>query len=287
MNNWTLITQPVRWQSKGLFLRERYLTSSTHSNHRYTEKIINIVGDQRTTKRIALMGEQFNLRRTINNTRGRRLESYAMEFCLTLPKGYRPDPEKWIKVVNDICYYTCKYCKLTPEEFKRFKSCIRAVLHQQDQSVKGGTGDHIHLIIPKVVFDGENFKILKELQRKQYTKIIKNIYTSSVIKHFGYNLSDYSPKNKNSGKRLETWKAIKNDLDSSIIKNKSLIGIIQQMEKWFLAFEENNEKQMNRQFNRIKKSYLEHITQGDKNQIPDKYFESIRKIEKLSQRRIR
>ncbi|MCG7499891.1 hypothetical protein MHO82_23780 [Vibrio sp. Of7-15] len=227
MNKWTVITQPVKWQSKGLFLRERYLTSTTHSNHKNTEKIISICGNKTTVKRVSLMGEQFNLRRTINRTKGRRLESYAMEFCLTLPKGYRPDVESWRNVIDDICSNTQKYCKLTPEEFKRFKLCIRAVLHQQDQNINSGTGDHIHLIIPKIVCDGHNFRILKNLQRKQYTKIVKSIYTSSVLKNFGYNISEYSPKHKNTGLKLEIWKANKNELDSNIEKKQNPIAYAQ------------------------------------------------------------
>lgn len=284
MNNWTVITQPVKWQSKGLFLRERYLTSTTHANHKNTDKIISICGNQTTTKRIALMGEQFNLRRTVNNSRGRRLESYAMEFCLTLPKGYRPDPKSWRNVIDDICSNTQKYCKLTQEEFKRFKLCIRAVLHQQDQSIKGGTGDHIHLIVPKVVFDGDDFRILKELQRKQYTNIIKNIYTSSVLKNFGYKIDDYSPKNNDTGKKLEIWKANKQKLDINITQNQNLLRMIKQIEKWFLAFEERNEKQMNRQFNRIKKSYMDCIV-GD-GSIPDSTRHTLAKIESLSNKNI-
>ncbi|TNZ71745.1 hypothetical protein CGK41_16175 [Vibrio parahaemolyticus] len=284
MNNWTVITQPVKWQSKGLFLRERYLTSTTHSNHKYTEKIISICGNQATVKIIALMGEQFNLRRTVNNSRGRRLESYAMEFCLTLPKNYRPNSESWRNVIDDICVNTRKYCKLTQEEFKRFKSCVRAVLHQQDQSIKVGAGDHIHLILPKVVFDGDDFRILKELQRKQFTKIIKNIYTSSVLKNFGYRIEDYSPKHKNTGKKLEIWKANKQELDSNITKNKILLRMINQMEKWFLAFEEKNEKQMNRQLNRIKKSYLNCIAEDSL--IPDSTRNTLVKIESLSNKNI-
>ncbi|MFA0672539.1 hypothetical protein AB4584_25475 [Vibrio splendidus] len=258
------------------------MTSTTHANHKNTDKIISICGNQTTTKRIALMGEQFNLRRTINNSRGRRLESYAMEFCLTLPKSYQPDPKSWRNVIDDICSNTRKYCKLTPEEFKRFKSCVRAVLHQQDQSIKGGTGDHIHLILPKVVFDGDDFRILKELQRKQFTKIIKNIYTSSVLKNFGYRIEDYSPKNKDTGRKLEIWKANKNELDSNVTQNQNLIRMIKQMGKWFLAFESKNEKQMNRQFNRIKKSYMDCIV-GD---ISDSTRNALTKIESLSNKSI-
>ncbi|MGF1699611.1 hypothetical protein L4D09_04750 [Photobacterium makurazakiensis] len=234
-------------------------------------------------KRIALMGEQFNLRRTVNNSRGRRLESYAMEFCLTLPKGYRPEPQAWRRVISDICSNTQKYCKLSPEEFKRFKTCVRAVLHQQDQSIKGGTGDHIHLILPKVVIDDNNFRILKELQRKQYTKILKNIYTSSVIKQFGYKIEGYSPKNKNSGKKLEVWKANKNTLDHNIDKSRTLIRIVKQMDNWLLAFRERDERQMNRQVNRIQKSYLDYIS-SQNNDIPDNIISSIRKIERLSKK---
>lgn len=86
IRNWTVITQPVKWQSKGLFLRERYLTSQSHPNHKNTTKIISLIGSADTVRKISLLGENFNLNRIIKKSRGRRLESYAMEFCLTLPK---------------------------------------------------------------------------------------------------------------------------------------------------------------------------------------------------------
>ncbi|MCG9665818.1 hypothetical protein L1D26_22470 [Vibrio mediterranei] len=285
MKNWTVITQPVRWQSKGLYLRERYLTSVNHSNHRNTESIIDIIGDSSSVKRIALMGEHFNLKRNVSNSRGRRLESYAMEFCLTLPKGFRPAPEEWTQVVNDICFYTRQYCKLTPEESKRFDLSVRAVLHRQDPKTKLGAGDHIHLILPKVVRDGDKLRILKELQRKQYTKIVKSIYTSSVLRNFGYEINNYSPKATNSGRKLEIWKANREKLEIDISRNNELLRIVNQMKKWFIAFETNDNKQKNRQFNRIKKSYLDYILDNDA-KLPDSVIKNLNTIETLSNKKL-
>lgn len=61
--------------------------------------------------------------------------------------------------------------------------------------------------------------------------------------------------------------------------------MLKQMEKWFLAFEEKNEKQMNRQFNRIKKSYLDCIV-GD-SFIPESTRQTLAKIESLSNNKIK
>jgi hypothetical protein len=280
IGNWTVITQPVKYKTKGLFLRERYLTSKKHPNHKNTENIINLYGDKNTTKRIALMGENFNLKRIMANSRGRRVESYAMEFCLTLPKGYRPEVKSWKKIINDICLKTRTYCNLTPEEFKNFTRCIRAVVHQQDQKIKTGTGDHVHLIIPKIVFDSD-LRILKELQKKQYTKFLKTIYTSSIFTHLKYDIADYSPKEINNGQKLEIWKANKIALNKENSDKKRFIQITNQIQKWLLAFDKRDEKQMKRQFNRIKKSYVEMIGDNAKYSI-NSVANSIAKIERLS-----
>ena len=88
LKNWTVITQPVRFATDGVMMRERYLQSLTHANHKHTHRIVSIFGCAETSNRIALAGEEFRLNQKIYNSRGGRpLSSYAVEYCLTLPKG--------------------------------------------------------------------------------------------------------------------------------------------------------------------------------------------------------
>lgn len=62
IKNWTVITQPVKNGSDGVACRERYLMSIKHPNHKYTSEILNIIGNDKTTRYIALIGEQYRLR---------------------------------------------------------------------------------------------------------------------------------------------------------------------------------------------------------------------------------
>ncbi|MFA0425071.1 hypothetical protein AB4562_24155, partial [Vibrio sp. 10N.222.54.A1] len=190
IKNWTVTTQPVRHASDGVMMRERYLLNKTHANHKHSETLISIFGCAETSNRIALAGEQFRLNQHLYNRKGGRpLSSYAMEYCLTLPKGYRPTTAQWQSIVKDCCFALTKLCKLNKSEFAQYRQQIRAVLHQQAQTDTKGSGDHVHLIIGKVVGN----RVLKELQQKKATKIIKLAFNQSVLKHVGIDCRSYDP----------------------------------------------------------------------------------------------
>jgi len=81
IKNWTVITQAVKNGTDGVMCRERYITSAKHPNHKKTENLISLIGNRSTSKRIALLGEQFRLDQQLNNKRGGRpLSSFAVEF---------------------------------------------------------------------------------------------------------------------------------------------------------------------------------------------------------------
>ncbi|TOI72542.1 hypothetical protein CGI54_25255, partial [Vibrio parahaemolyticus] len=179
IKNWTITTEAVKNGTDGVIARERYLLAKKHPNHRTTEAIISLIGNAKTSQRVALVGEQFRVKQHLNRKGGRPLSSYAMEYCLTLPKGHRPTPDQWRAIISDCCLAISKALELKPEELKQFKSQIRAVLHQQNQSGVRGTGDHVHLIIGKVI----NGKVLKVLQQKKCTALLKQAFNAAVLKH--------------------------------------------------------------------------------------------------------
>ncbi|WP_017222842.1 hypothetical protein [Moritella dasanensis] len=254
LKNWTVTTQSVKDTADGVIAREKYYLSENHPNHKTTEKLISIVGNENTSRRIALIGEQFRLNQQLNNTRGGRpLSSYAIEFCLTLPKGHRPTTEQWHSIVTDCCAVLAKMLKLTVEEREQYKTQIRAVLHQQPQDNLRGTGDHVHLLIGKVVGN----RVLKELQQKKATKLIKTAFNAAVLKHFGISHQEYKPHELNRGKRLEMWKYQHQKSQSELDIQKLIIKLQTQADKWFKAAEDNDYKQKNRQHNRMQKTFLE------------------------------
>lgn len=252
LKNWTVITQPVRFVSDGVMMRERYLQSLNHTNHKHTERIISIFGCAGTSNRIALAGEEFRLNQQMYNRRGGRpLSSYAVEYCLTLPKGYRPTPQQWQSVIKDCSLALAKLCKLNKSEFAQYRRQIRAVLHQQDQKGKKGSGDHVHLIIGKLVAN----RVLKELQQKKATKLIKQAFNYSVLKHVGIDHRSYEPIEVEKGRRLSTWQYQYEKANQALEIEKIIAKMQRQFDKWLRAKEEHNDRQQHRQENRLMKTY--------------------------------
>ncbi|WP_341851483.1 hypothetical protein [Vibrio vulnificus] len=254
LKNWTVTTQPVRLASDGIMMRERYLLNAKHANHKCTEALISIFGCGETSHRIALAGEKFRLNQQLNNRRGGRpLSSYAMEYCLTLPKGYRPTAEQWQSIVKDCCLALARLCKLNKSEFAQYRQQIRAVLHQQNQDGTKGSGDHVHLIIGKVI--GE--RVLKELQQKRATKLIKQAFNGAVLQHVGIDHRTYEPIEKEKGRRLSTWQYQHQKATEALDIEKIIKKMQSQFDKWIKAKEEHNERQQHRQKNRLLKTYEE------------------------------
>lgn len=251
IKNFTLISQPVKLQSDGVMMRERYLLSEQHANHKHSDALISLIGCAETSHRIALAGEKYRLEQQIKRKGGRPLSSYAMEYCLTLPKGYRPSIEQWRAMTSDCCIKLAKYCKLTKTEFTQFRQQIRAVLHQQNQDGQKGTGDHVHLIIGKVV----GGRVLKELQKKGATKLLKHTFNHAVLQHVGIDHKSYEPLEAERGRRLSTWQ-YQHDKANQALEIEKLIAKMQsQFDKWLKAKEEYNDRQFRRQKNRLEKTY--------------------------------
>ncbi|PPL15498.1 hypothetical protein UN63_12465 [Oceanisphaera arctica] len=254
LKNWIVTTQAVKNGTDGVMIRERYLLSTTHTNHKTTEKIIPIAGDKNTSKTIAIIGEKFKLDQKLNNKKGGRpLSSYAVEYCLTLPKGHRPTSQQWRSIVADCCYALAKLTKLNKDELTQYKSQIRAVLHQQPQIGHKGAGDHVHLIIGKVVGN----RVLKELQQKKATQLIKQAFNAAALKHVGLDHKEYKPHELNRGKRLETWKYQQQKVGEAQHTMKVIKKLQEQADKWFKAVAEHDSKQQKRQLNRLLKTFDE------------------------------
>ncbi|EEX66299.1 hypothetical protein [Vibrio metoecus] len=254
IKNWTVTTQPVRLGSDGVIMRERYLLNKTHANHKYTDDLISIFGCAETSNRIALAGEQFRLNQQLYNHKGGRpLSSYAMEYCLTLPKGYRPSIKQWQSIVKDCCLALAKLCKLNKSEFSQYRQQIRAVLHQQSQDGTKGSGDHVHLIISKVV----GGRVLKELQQKKATKLIKQAFNQSVLKHVGIDHRTYEPAEMEKGRRLSTWQYQHQKATEALEIEKLIKQMQAQFDKWLKAKETRDDRQLKRQKNRLLKTYEE------------------------------
>ncbi|MDW1463180.1 hypothetical protein R7F07_11935 [Vibrio sp. YT-16] len=252
LKNWIVITKPVKNGSDGIIARERYLNSRKHKNHTNTEAILDIVGNESTSKRIIVAGEKYRLRSKLkSNRRGRPLSSFAIEFCLTLPKQYRPTPNQWRAVIAECCRALADHLELSGDDRKTFFNHIRGVCHQQQQTGTRGAGDHVHLIVSKVLKD----RVLAGLQKKAATKVLKRAFTAATTKHIGLSIDEYKPYELDKGHRLEKWQYESQKMEAANAEHTKLQKKLEkQISKWEEAVRAADLKQIKRQKNRIDKS---------------------------------
>ena len=284
MKGWTVRTEATKGGSKGVAGRDVYMMNAEHVNHRNTERIVPIFGNDRTMSNISYAGESYAAKQAANGKGGRPPSSYAIEFTLNLPKGYRPDDEQWRKIVVHCLRETAKQCGVEP---KQIGATSRAVLHQQRQDGQG-TGDHVHLVIGKFTQDGQ---YLRDLQRKTVTARMKQSFNNAVKHCCGYDWTEYAKtlqEQKYPNKRpVPTWKVraareadgiraqqaeldkrarfleertkelgiVQDDLDDQFNNDmavKRLVGnFSRQSEKLLKSLKEHDVKQVRRQANRI------------------------------------
>ena len=273
MKGWTVKTAVTKNGAKGIAARHVYLFNEKHINHQNTEKIIKVFGDDIAMTNIVYYAEHYAAEQRMSGRGGRPPSSYAMEFTLNLPKGYRPTEKQWQGIVIDCINALAKCCNVGGKELA---SSVLAVLHQQNYEGKG-TGDHVHLFVGKFTANG---KFLKNLQRKTATHVLKSTFNDSTRTRCGYDWTEYAKRieqKKHQNKiNLPTWEikkareykflddklqsitSLADQLDEKLEQTKDekkLLGKLQgQFLKWIEARDKGDSIQENRQYNRINKT---------------------------------
>ncbi|ODZ11032.1 hypothetical protein [Vibrio parahaemolyticus] len=260
LKNWTITAQGT----KSAAARERYLRDKKHPNHRNTTAYLNIHGTADTTLDIIRNCERHKLKTALKG-KGGRPPVEAQEFVLTFPKDVqRATKEQWTQILNKVLD-DLQYSVNTKRE--ALEKICRAVVHQQDRDVNGGSGDHMHMMIGKFTNNG---KYLRELSSKSTLYKMKQSFNLAALEVLGVNHATYEPiKNYNgvAKKKAPQWKVkaarVYQNIDNVVVKkverelenNKDLERIFDkfsnQAEKWIKAFAEEDSKQINRQLNRM------------------------------------
>ncbi|HHJ3218802.1 TPA: hypothetical protein ACQJO6_003019 [Vibrio parahaemolyticus] len=249
LKNWTVIAEAT----KSVIARERYLTDTNHKNHRYTEQIINLYGDEKQSLNMIHFCEKYKFKQA-QKRRGGRPPTPAMEFVLTLPKGVRPSAKQWRLMLRIVLSDIAKSLNI---DVIALAPITRAVIHQQEQNTEvKGSGDHLHLLIGKFTEDG---RYLRDLQRKMVLSQIKRTFNQAVLQEMGIAYSSYTTHKPYLGrakKRAPSWKVkVAREYEHLFRSHHELsrftTRVLQQSEKWLIAFSVYDRKQMNRQLNRI------------------------------------
>ncbi|EGR1584003.1 hypothetical protein LNR29_000256 [Vibrio parahaemolyticus] len=245
LKNWTVTTEATR----DVMAREHYLINESHRNHKHTEKIISIFGSETQSLNILRNCERYKLKQA-SKRQGGRPPTEAVEFCLTLPKGVRLTQRQWRQILNKLMFTLAIHLDVPTS---KLAPIVRAVLPQQNHDVAiKGTGDHMHVVIGKFTND---LIYLAELQRKSTTRLLKTAYNNAVYEVVGISHKSYRLQKGYDGiakKRAPSW-SVKAARKQEVIKQqgRQLKRIIAQANKWLSAFDTNDQKQMNRQYNRL------------------------------------
>ncbi len=251
LKNWTVITE----STKCVLAREKYLNDAKHKNHNNTESILNLFGSEETSLNMIRNCNKYTLHQ-LSKRRGGRPPTAAIELVFALPQGIRPSLLEWRKILNIIMRSLASSLDVTGKDLAQI---TRAVVHQQKQFKEiRGSGDHLHLLLGKFTSD---LVYLRDLQRKSTTRLVKQAFNTAILEVLRIDNRSYSPQKSYLGqakRRAPQWK-VKAARRNKEIEDKAnettqrLMRLMNQATKWLEAFKSEDSRQMNRQYNRMKK----------------------------------
>lgn len=246
IKNWTVTAE----STKSAAAREQYLNDINHKNHKNTERIFSVWGSVDTTANIIRNAEKRRLETALKG-KGGRPPSEAMEFVLTLPKGIRPDEKQWKEMCKKVVVDIANRMNISAREFN---DITRAIVHQQEQTGKRGSGDHMHLVLGKFTNSG---KYLPDLQRKGVLHTIKVSFNAAVFNVMGIDHSTYIAQKNYEGvakKKAPQWKVkaarereALNEKEQQLNQKNNDLGI-KEMDLYFKGADlEEREKELGKQ----------------------------------------
>ena len=193
IKNWTVISQRVKERQDGLVTYSKYLLDEKHKNHSKNEtRIVPLHGKMNEFVKSSICETlDFDMS---NKKGGRKVESYAQSFVLSLPDTVqKPTDEQWKRISGDIIRAAHKHLK-PDEPVNDFGRKCFSNLHDQDNP-------HMNLLIPRI-YKGER---LDKLDKKGMILAMKQAFNASVMKHCNINYDNFKPEKPGRGKRLLEW----------------------------------------------------------------------------------
>ena len=279
IKNWFVRSERVKDTHIGLIKYGKYLINLEHANHKNTSSIIpiygNIEGFIRTCSNEAVSLDLDNSQRK----GGRPVQSYAQSFVFSLPDAVKkPTIDEWKLITSDVLKELAKKLGL---ELKDLNGRVFANVHDQDNP-------HLNLVVSRVV----QGKALKALDQKGTIGVAKKAFNAATLARCGLDVSAYEPLQTNLGARQAKWQIQQDDSEKALkaigLKSKALdievarakglakysAMLNSQILKWIEAVKITDEKQEERQKNRIEKS----VEELNKLNLPNEQAELINSL---------
>lgn len=249
VKNWTVVAKTLKTESEAVNYAQ-YLSDREHPNHEST-KIIPLHGNAMRLAYEACQRAE-RLDKLNRSKKGGRPPAQQVSFNLVLPTplGIRPTKEQWKSVAKTVLKSLAKRFDLPYQEL--LANCFLNA-HNQKNS-------HLNLVFSNVWTrqDG-SLETVRSLKQRQFLSHLKEAFTQAANAEFRIDNQRYEPERRDLGARLDRRRSIEQkgeaiQIDPSVRETINS-NTLNRLRKLSLATEEGDQRQINRQKNRIERSY--------------------------------
>ncbi|MFZ3433769.1 hypothetical protein [Vibrio harveyi] len=274
IRNWYVRNESIKNKAQGCLAYAYYLKDPKHPNHK-NKTTIEIIHNSPVNVALLAIEQAFeaDLKNQSKGKGGRSISSFMQSFVFSLPDNIHLSSEEWKDISKNILIELAVKMNIEPKLLLKYSSFI---LHKQSNT-------HLNVIISRNI-EGKSFQQL--LTRPSATNLLKTVFNVSVLK-CGYDFKDYKPKRR-PNRKLKRWEELKEKEEYVSIKEVELKEVEnkiklanKQLAKLKIAIEDNNNKDMNRQKNRLNKT-VEKIKPTSYEEVYEKQLQELREeIERI------
>ncbi|MCW8335631.1 hypothetical protein [Vibrio paucivorans] len=274
IKNWYVRNESIKNKAQGCLAYAHYLKDPKHPNHK-NKTTIEIIHNSPVNVALLAIEQAYeaDLKNQSKGKGGRSISSFMQSFVFSLPDNIELSSEEWKEISKEILIELAIKMGIEPKLLLKYSSFV---LHKQSNT-------HLNVIISRNI-EGKSFQQL--LTRPSATNLLKKAFNASVLK-CGYDFKDYKPKRR-PNRKLKRWEELKEKEEYVSVKKVELKEVenkIQlankQLAKLKVAIEDNNNKDLNRQKNRLNRT-IEKIEPTSYEETYEKQLQELREeIERI------
>jgi hypothetical protein len=274
--SFTVTSQSINKQAYGAIDYANYLLDMEHPNHKERTEYKRIHRDPVELAMKAIKeASDIDLRNTKNNKGGRPLESYFQSYVFSPPKSI----------------------DLTDDQFKILAKRVLVEMADRLGLDKKTMADNCHISLHKQQNTHLNFLVNRNIEGESYQQILTRPSTSNLMRRtfnavmleFGYKYEDYKPENPKLS-QFAVLEQREEELKQGLEELKKLKQIQRKAENQFSkllkAFEEKDQKNINRQSNRLNKTILEYGESEEDQKLINEIIDAVNGVEDSQNTRI-
>ncbi|MCR9500679.1 hypothetical protein [Vibrio vulnificus] len=247
IKNWFVRNEAINNKAQGCLAYAHYLQDPNHPNHK-DKTTIKILHNSPVNTALLAIKEAYELDQA-NRKKGkggRSISSFMQSYVFSLPESIDLNEEEWKRVAKDIIVELSQRLEIDPKLLLKNSSIV---LHKQSNT-------HLNFLISRSI-EGKSYQ--QVLTRPSATNLLKTVFNASVLR-CGYDFADYIPKRK-LNKKLKRWQELGEKERYVSLKQVELKKVEKkikvannQLAKLKIAIQCNNNKDINRQSNRLNKT---------------------------------